>query len=52
VKKILVKFKKVNLYINIIKYKFKVILTKYIKFIIKVSKGIYINLNKVKIIKK
>ena len=45
------KLKKVEFHLDIFKYKFKVISIKYLGFIIKVGKGVYIDPKKVKIIK-
>ena len=50
--KILDKLKKTGLYLDISKYKFKMINIKYLGFIIKAGKGIYMDLEKIKVIKK
>ena len=50
--KILDKLKETGLYLDIFKYKFKVTSIKYLGFIIKAGKGIYMDPEKVKVIKK
>ena len=45
------KLSKVGLYLDIRKYKFLVKKTKYLRFIIKASKGISISLDKIKAIR-
>ena len=49
--KVLDKLKKVGFYLNINKYKFEIISIKYLDFIIKTEKGIYMDLNKIKMIR-
>ncbi|KAF2122421.1 hypothetical protein BDV96DRAFT_483272, partial [Lophiotrema nucula] len=51
INKVLNTIKIVSLLLNISKYKFNITFIKYLGFIIKVEKGLYINSKKVKAIK-
>ncbi|KAF2107234.1 hypothetical protein BDV96DRAFT_506431, partial [Lophiotrema nucula] len=52
INRVLNTIKVVSLLLDISKYKFNITSIKYLGFIIKVEKGLYINLKKVKAIKK